>query len=49
MEGSPSESQTSSTLEPEMPQHDRLATCVIAQQYPSATAASLRSHCRKEK
>jgi len=39
----------SSTLEPDRPQHDRLAASVIAQQYSSAIAASLRSHCRNEK
>ena len=37
-----------STLEPDRPQHDRFAACVIAQQYSSATLVSLRFHSRKE-
>jgi hypothetical protein len=34
---------------PDRPQHACPAASVIAQQYSSATAISLRSHCRKEK
>jgi hypothetical protein len=37
------------TLEPNRWQHDRPAATVIAQQYSSATLASLRVHSRKEK
>jgi hypothetical protein len=39
----------SSTLEPDRPQYDRTAACVIAQQYSSVTSLSLRFHHRKEK
>ena len=39
----------SSTLQPERSQHDCPAACVIAQQYSSTTAFSLRLHSRKEK
>ena len=38
----------SNTLGLEWPQHDRLATCVIAQQYSSAIFFSLRFHYGKE-
>jgi hypothetical protein len=36
-------------LEPDRPQHDRLAASVIDQQYSSTTFISLRFHYRKEK
>ena len=39
----------SSTREPDIPQHDRPADCVIAQQYSSSTLVSQRFLCRKEK
>jgi hypothetical protein len=40
----------SSMLEPDRPQHDRLAACVIAQQYYSATFLLLRFYyCNKKK
>ena len=35
------------TLEPDRPQHDCTAACVIAQQYFSATSVSLSFRCRK--
>jgi hypothetical protein len=35
------------TLQPDRQLHDRPAACVIAQQYSSATCASLRCHTRK--
>ena len=38
----------SSTMEPDRPQHDRPAACVIAQQYSSSTFVSFRFHFRKE-
>ena len=38
----------SKTLEPDRPQHDRPAACVIAQQYSSVTLVLLRCHSRKE-
>jgi hypothetical protein len=37
------------TLEPDRPQHDRRAACVIAQQYSSPIFVSLRFHSRKKK
>ena len=37
------------TLEPDWPQHDRPAGCVIAQQYSSSTCVSRSFHSRKEK
>jgi hypothetical protein len=37
------------TLEPDRPQHDRSAACVIIQQYSSATFVSLGFHSRKGK
>ena len=37
------------TLDPDRPQHDRPATCAMAQQYSSATLVSLRSQHRREK
>jgi hypothetical protein len=40
---------SSSTLEPDRPQHDRPAAYVIAQQYSSATFVSLCFHSRKGK
>ena len=40
VKGSPVEIRT--TMEIQRPQHGRLATCVIAQQYSSATSVSLR-------
>jgi hypothetical protein len=36
-------------MEPDRPQGDHLAACVIAQQYSPATFVSLRFHFRKEK
>jgi hypothetical protein len=36
------------TLKPDLPQHDRTAICVIAQQYSSATFIPLRFHFHKE-
>jgi hypothetical protein len=36
-------------MEPDRPQHDRSAACVIAQQYSSSTFVSLCFHSRKEK
>ena len=36
-------------MEPDRPQRDHLAACVIAQQYSPATFVSLRFHFRKEK
>jgi hypothetical protein len=39
----------SNTVEPDRPQHDRPAACVIAQQYSSATVFSFRFDSRKEK
>jgi len=39
----------SSTLEPARPQYNRSATCVIAEQYSSATFVSSRFHSRKKK
>jgi hypothetical protein len=39
----------STTVEPDLTQHDRPAVCVIAQQYSYATLVSLRFHPRKEK
>lgn len=39
----------SNTLEPNRPQHDRLAACVIAKQYSSDTVGSLRFHFHKGK
>jgi hypothetical protein len=36
------------TLEAQRPQHGRLATCVIVQQYSTATSVSLRLHSLKE-
>jgi hypothetical protein len=39
----------SNTLEPDRPQRDRPATCVIAQHYSSGTYITLRYHCRKVK
>jgi len=36
-------------MEADRPQHDCPAASVIAQQYSSATAISLRSHCSMEK
>jgi hypothetical protein len=41
--------QTSNTLKPDRPQHDRSAACVIAQQYSTVTFASLHFHSHKEK
>jgi len=38
----------SNTLEPDRPQHDRPAACVIAQQYFSITLVILRCHSHKE-
>jgi hypothetical protein len=37
------------TLEPDRPQHDRLATCVIAQQYSSTSLVSMHLSSQKEK
>ena len=39
----------SNTLEPDRPQPDRPAACVIAQQYSYASLVSLRFHAGKEK
>jgi len=39
----------SNTVDNDRTQHDRTATCIIAQQYSSVTFASLRFHSRKEK
>ena len=39
----------SNTLEPDPPQHDIPAACVIVQEYSSATFLSFRYHSRKEK
>jgi len=47
IQGSPVEIQTN-TLEPDRPQRDRPSACVIAQQNPSPTFVSLRSHCREK-
>jgi hypothetical protein len=44
MQGRPVE-----TFEPERRQQDRPAACVVAQQYSSATCASLLFHYRTEK
>jgi hypothetical protein len=42
--------QLKSTLEPDRPQHDRSAACVIAQQYPSTTfPLTLRFYAGEEK
>jgi hypothetical protein len=49
VQSSASEIQTPNVLEPDRPQHDRLVSCVIAQQYSSATLVFLRSHPRKQK
>ena len=38
----------SNALEPDRPQHDRPAACVIAQQYFSVTLVLLRCHSHKE-
>ena len=35
-------------MEPDQTQHDRSASCIIAQQYSSVTAVVLRPHTRKE-
>jgi hypothetical protein len=43
------EVQTSNALEPDRPQLDRPAACVIAQQYSFATFVSLRFYSVKEK
>jgi hypothetical protein len=45
----PVDIQTTSTLEPYGPQHDRVAACVIAQQYSSATIMTLRFRSLKGK
>jgi hypothetical protein len=42
------ESKFQNTPEPDRVQHDRTASCVIAQQYSSATFVSLCFHYRKE-
>jgi hypothetical protein len=48
IEGSqPSGNPNLSTLECDLPKHDRPAACVIAQQYSSVTLFSLRFHSRK--
>jgi hypothetical protein len=39
----------SRTLEPDRPQDDRYAACVVAQQYDSDTVGSLRFHLHKGK
>jgi hypothetical protein len=36
-------------MEPDRPQYNRHAACVIAQQYSSATFLSLHFHYRKKK
>jgi len=36
-------------MHPDRPQHDRPATCVIAQQCPSVPFVQLHFHSRKEK
>jgi len=36
-------------MEPDRPQHDRFAACVIAQQYSSSTFVSLCFNSRKKK
>jgi hypothetical protein len=36
-------------VEPDLPQHDSRAACVIAQQYSSITFVSKRFHCHKKK
>ena len=41
--------QNSNTLEPDRPQHDGAAACVISQQYSSADFVSLRFHSSKGK
>ena len=46
IEGS-SSNPNDTTLETQRPQHGRLYTCVIAQQYSSATSVSLRFHSLK--
>jgi len=45
----PSRKQNCNTLELNRPQRDRPTTCVIAQQYSSATFVSLRFHSCKDK
>jgi hypothetical protein len=40
---------TSKPLEPERPQYDRSAACVIAQQYSTVTSVSLHFHSHKKK
>jgi hypothetical protein len=42
------EIQVPSTLEPDRPQHDGAAACVIAQQYSFSTIMTLRFLPRKE-
>ena len=41
-------SSDTNTMEPDRPQHDCLAACVIAQQYSSACFVLLLFHCRKD-
>ena len=48
-EDSPANNQTPNTLQRDRPQHDGPATCVIAQQYSSATIIVLCVHSRKKK
>jgi hypothetical protein len=36
-------------MEPDLPQQDHPATCVIAEHYSSATCVSLRFYSRKKK
>jgi len=45
MQGSPAET---GTPEPDRPQYDSPASCVIAQKYSSSTFASLWLHSRQE-
>jgi len=37
------------SLDPDLPQYEHPAACVIVQQYSSATIVSLHCHSRKEK
>ena len=46
LQESPNEIETPNTLEPDQPQHDRLAASVIAQQYSSTIFVSSRCHSR---
>jgi hypothetical protein len=48
IQSSPVEVQSQARLEPDRPHYGRLAACIVAQQYSSATFVSLRFCHRKE-